>query len=138
MIEQMNQNKFSLKRFIPALLSFLLCIGAATIFHPCEAKEDGTWMHCHDVQTAVIAGSIFLTALLIGSGIIQSKRYVITMHIAAAICSGAMFFLPGIIMPMCMMHTMRCYAVMQPFVRIMSALVCIFSLLETVKNLKKE
>ena len=134
----MDQKKFSRKRFIPALLSFLLCIGTATIFQPCEAKEDGTWMHCHDVQTAVIAGSLFLTAVLIGSGIIQSKKYAITTYFAAAICSGVIFFLPGIIMPMCMMHTMRCYAVMQPFVRIMSVLVCIFSLLEAVKTFKKE
>lgn len=134
----MDQKKFSLIRFIPALLSALLLLGTATVFQPCAAKEDGTWMHCHDVQTAVIAGSLFLTALLIGSGIIQSKKYAITMYIAAAICSGVIFFLPGIIMPMCMMHTMRCYAVMQPFVRIMSALVCISSLLEMVKAFRKE
>ena len=33
--------------------------------------------------------------------------------------------IPGTLVTMCMMNTMRCYAVMQPFVRVMSVLVII-------------
>ena len=122
---------------MPAFFSLLLLFGTATVFHPCEMKEDGTWMHCHDVQTAVITGSIILTVLLAAAAVIKIIPAKLIGYGLAAISAAVLFFLPGDIMQMCMMHTMRCYAVMRPFVRIMCVLIAVsaaFLLVKTCKN----
>ena len=121
----MFQKKISLKTVMPAFFSLLLLLGTATVFHPCEMKEDGTWMHCHDVQTAVITGSIILTVLLSAAAVIKNRWVKLIGYGVTVIGAAVMFFLPGDIMEMCMMHTMRCYAVMRPFVRIMCVLTAI-------------
>lgn len=129
----MFQNKISLKALIPALFSLLLLLGTATVFHPCEMKEDGTWMHCHDAQTAIVIGGAILTVILIAAAFIQSKPAKVMMNGLSVICSIVIFLIPGTIISMCMMHTMRCYTVMQPFTRIMTAVIAIISLIQTVR-----
>ena len=121
--------------FTGAALGFLLGIGTYFIFHACEIKEDGTWMPCHDVQNAVVLGGGLLTVLFIVSAVVKNKK--IRIVGAGLIGAAVIFLLPGTLMPMCMMHTMRCYTVMQPFVRIMCALIVILSLYQTVLSIKK-
>ncbi len=123
--------------FTAAVLSFLLGIGTYFIFHACEIKEDGTWMHCHDVQNAVVLGGGLLTVLLIVSAVVRNKKIRIVLNGACLIGAAVIFLLPGTLMPMCMMHTMRCYTVMQPFVRIMCALIMILMLYQIVLSIKK-
>ena len=123
--------------FTGAALGFLLGIGTYFIFHACEIKEDGTWMPCHDVQNAVVLGGGLLTVLFIVSAVVKNKKIRIVLNGAGLIGAAVIFLLPGTLMPMCMMHTMRCYTVMQPFVRIMCALIVILSLYQTVLSIKK-
>ena len=40
---------------LPAAFSLLMAVGTATVFRACPIKEDGTWMHCHTAQNAVVA-----------------------------------------------------------------------------------
>jgi len=40
-------------------------------------------------------------------------------------------------MPMCMMHTMRCYTLFQPFVRIMAVLVACSCLIQIVQAIRE-
>ncbi len=123
--------------FTAAALGFLLSIGTHFIFHACEIKEDGTWMHCHDAQNAVVLGGSLLTVLLIAAAVVKNKKIRIVLNGAGLIGAAVIFLLPGTLMPMCMMHTMRCYTVMQPFVRIMCALIVILTLYQTVVSIKK-
>ena len=39
--------------------------------------------------------------------------------------AAGLFFVPGDIMPLCMMKTMRCHEVFQPFVRLISAVIVV-------------
>ena len=48
------------------------------------------------------------------------------------------FFIPGVICPLCMMKTMRCHTVFQPFVRIMSVLVAGSGIGALVASWKKD
>ena len=134
----MFQKRLSLKALIPALFSLLLFLGTATVFHACEMKEDGTWMHCHDVQIAVITGSVILTVLLAAVAAIKNRWIKMIGYGLSVLAAAVMFFLPGDIMQMCMMHTMRCYAVMRPFVRIMCALTAVSAVFLLIKTCKKK
>ena len=131
----MSKKKFSFS--IPAAVcSLLLSSGTATVFRACAMKEDGTWMHCHDAQRAVTLCAAVLFVLFVLAAWLKSpgaKAVLCSIGIAGSIVT---MLLPGNIMPMCMMQTMRCYAVMQPFVRLMSFLVAVCGATALVQALK--
>ena len=108
---------------VPAALSALLLAGGVTVFSACEPKPDGTWMHCHQCQNMVAGSAVGLIALYGASALVTKKPVRLALLALAAIASVVVFFIPGGICPLCMMKTMRCHTVFQPFVRIMSVLV---------------
>jgi len=108
---------------VPAALSALLLAGGVTVFSACEPKPDGTWMHCHQCQNMVAGSAVGLIALYGASALVTKKHVRLALLALAVIASVVVFFIPGGICPLCMMKTMRCHTVFQPFVRIMSVLV---------------
>ena len=129
-----------LKKTLPALLasvfSFLLSCGAATVFRACARKEDGTWMHCHDVQIAVTLCAAGLCLLFLFCARMKApagRAALCGVGIAGSIVT---LLLPGTVMPMCMMKTMRCYALMQPFVRLMCVLIAVCGVIALLQALK--
>ena len=108
---------------VPAALSALLLAGGVTVFSACEPKPDGTWMHCHQCQNMVAGSAVGLIALYGASALVTKKLVRLALLALAVIASVVVFFIPGGICPLCMMKTMRCHTVFQPFVRIMSVLV---------------
>jgi len=124
--------KISGLAMIPAILSLILSLGVMTVFRGCDKKADGTWMHCHSAQnTVVIFGIalllIFLIAMFIG------KKYVkLVLYLIGIIASIVLLFVPGPIISMCMMYTMRCYLVMRPFVRVMAVLMIVMSVINII------
>ena len=94
-------------------------------------------MHCHEAQTAIVIGGVILTVILTIAALIQSKPAKAILSGLSVICTVIIFLIPGAIISMCMMHTMRCYTVMQPFTRIMSAVIaviCLIQIFRTVRN----
>ena len=120
-----NKTTLTIQR-LALICSLLLSIGVMTVFHACAAKEDGTFMHCHDVQLVVMGiGLVLAVIYLILSKLPGAVRLVLSiLTLVASIC---LFFIPGNLMPMCMMRTMRCFSVMQPFVRIFSVLLSLLA-----------
>ena len=114
-------------KFVPAVLGLVLAIGTATLFRACAMKEDGTWMHCHTAQTAVVIMGCVMCALGLAAALSKTKSLRVAMYglLIAGACVS--FLIPGVIVSMCMMTTMRCYSVMRPFVRIMAALIAVSS-----------
>ena len=108
---------------VPAALSALLLAGGVTVFSACEPKPAGTWMHCHQCQNMVAGSAVGLIALYGASALVTKKPVRLALLALAVIASVVVFFIPGGICPLCMMKTMRCHTVFQPFVRIMSVLV---------------
>lgn len=108
---------------VPAALSALLLAGGVTVFSACEQRADGSWMHCHQCQNMVAGSAVGLIALYGASALVKNKPVRLVLLALAVIASVVVFFIPGGICPLCMMKTMRCHTVFQPFVRIMSVLV---------------
>ena len=125
---------------VPAALSALLLAGGVTVFSACEQRADGSWMHCHQCQNMVAGSAVGLIALYGASALVKNKPVRLVLLALAVIASVVVFFIPGGICPLCMMKTMRCHTVFQPFVRIMSVLVAgsgIGALVAFVKKDKK-
>ncbi|MDO4901624.1 DUF4418 family protein [Actinomyces sp.] len=108
---------------LPAALGLLLLLGVLTVFSACGPKDDGSWMRCHDCQNAVAAGAGALAVLFGAAAFVPSRAARIGLQAVGVIGAVVVFFIPGAICPMCMLRTMRCYTVFQPFVRIMTALI---------------
>ena len=109
--------------FIPAGLGLLMALGTTFVFHACERKEDGTWMHCHTAQNGAAAAGLVICLLFFIAACLKNRKAVIALNVAGIAAAVVTFLIPGVFVSMCMMQTMRCYAVMQPFVRIVSILI---------------
>ena len=123
---------------VPAALSALLLAGGVTVFSACEQRADGTWMHCHQCQNMVAGSAVGLIALYGASSLVKNKPVRLALLALAVIASVVVFFIPGGICPLCMMKTMRCHTVFQPFVRIMSVLVAGSGIGALVASFKKD
>ena len=123
---------------VPAALSALLLAGGVTVFSACEQRADGSWMHCHQCQNMVAGSAVGLIALYGASALATKKPVRLALLALAVIASVVVFFIPGGICLLCMMKTMRCHTVFQPFVRIMSVLVAGSGIGALVASFKKD
>lgn len=123
---------------VPAALSALLLAGGVTVFSACEQRADGSWMHCHQCQNMVAGSAVGLIALYGASALVKNKPVRLVLLALAVIASVVVFFIPGGICPLCMMKTMRCHTVFQPFVRIVSVLVAGSGIGALVASFKKD
>ncbi len=122
---------------MPAAVSLLLLLGVLTLFSACGRKDDGSWMRCHDARNAVAVCSAAMTAVFLLAAVMKNRLLCIILDLTGLAASAAAFMIPGVIMPMCMMHTMRCYTVMQPFVRIMTVITGLLAVRGVVRAIKK-
>ena len=111
----------------PAALiaGIILTAGVLTVFRACGPKEDGTFMHCHTVQTDAALLGVTTVILALIAMLVKNRRLAAALHLAAAVLALTAILLPGTILPMCMMNTMRCHSVMKPFVRLLGALLLV-------------
>ena len=102
-------------------LSLILAIGVATVFRPCAAKEDGSWMNCHYAGRNVMWVGIALCVVSLIRLFAKGGR--LAFDIIALLLAVLAMLIPGTLMHLCMMDTMRCVAVMKPAVTVFSALI---------------
>ncbi len=117
--------------------ALLLTVGVMSVFSACGPRDDGNWMRCHAAQSAVGCCGSGLAVLLMLAALIKKRTVRVILYSAALAGSVSTFLLPGLLMPMCMMRSMRCYTLFQPFVRIMTALIfclCVIGILRTVRD----
>ena len=124
--------KFPIASLVATIVALVLAIGVMTVFTACGPKEDGTWMHCHDVQMAIAACGAIMTVALAAATFIKAKGARIALYVVAVIVCIVVLALPSV-MPMCGMDTMRCHAVMAPAARITAVIAGVLSLVSLVQ-----
>ncbi len=127
----------TLLKLIPSGFSLLLALGSFTVFSACGIKEDGSWMRCHSAQTTVTLCAALLSAFLVLPAFIRKRALRIVLNGIGIAGSIAVFLIPGKLMPMCMMRTMRCYTLFQPFVRIMAVLIAFFCMVQIIQEIRE-
>ena len=128
----MDSKKISIVSVAAMVLALVLAIGVMTVFSACGMKEDGTWMHCHDVQIAIAVCGAVITVTLAAATFLKGKGVKMALYAVAIIGCLVVLALPSV-MPMCMVDTMRCHAVMAPAARIVAALVGVLSIVSLVQ-----
>ena len=114
-------------------LSVLMAAGVQTVFRACAQKEDGTWMHCHEVQKYLFIIGIILAMLSVLGLAVKKRTAAILLDFASIVLAAAAVLLPGTVIQMCMMDTMRCYTMMQPFARVTGGVLILVSVIDIIK-----
>ncbi|MCR5142565.1 MAG: DUF4418 family protein [Ruminococcus sp.] len=119
----MKKNILGIVEFV---LAVLLTVGSVTFFKACGG-HDGKFMLCHWSQHAVtlIGAVISIQALLR----ILLKNSGIKAGLAAGIflSAAAVISIPGKVIPLCMMDTMRCVSTFKPAVIVIASLLAVAS-----------
>ena len=116
------------------VLGVLLFCGVMTLFRACARTEEGMWMHCHTAQMSVcwlgLAAAVSSVLLLL----LKSRGAGILLHLVNIVLAAAAVLMPGTIIHMCSMTTMRCYAVMKPFALVMGVLIAAVNLIGLIRG----
>ncbi|MBQ8922181.1 MAG: DUF4418 family protein [Oscillospiraceae bacterium] len=115
-------------QIILLLMSAALCAGVKLVFHACAKPAGGMWMHCHDAENAVCGIAAGLAVLSLLMLLIKNGKIAGCIGILTAAGAAAAALVPGHIVKMCMMDTMRCHAVMKPAVIVFSVLIALLAL----------
>ena len=112
------------------VLALAFFLGLLFAFGPCGPKEDGGWMSCHWAGQAlkgVTAAMLVIALLHLLPGRAELKRGLDLAMVPLALLA---LLLPGRLIGLCMMASMRCHSVMAPAVTVFSVLILGLSLLD--------
>ena len=115
-----------------ALLCVILTAGVRIVFHACDAKEDGTWMTCHWAEMTVFAAGIAMTLQALILCLVRGKGchgIRAGLCLAIAVQSSLCALVPGAVIRLCMMESMRCQTVMRPAVLLTGLLLAVLSVI---------
>ena len=104
------------------VLNLIFFVGIQTVFAPCEARPDGSWMTCHCAGQALMGIAAALLAIAVMHLVIPRAQVKIGLSLAVILVSVLAFAVPEHLIDLCMMETMHCHTVMEPAVTILSLL----------------
>ena len=104
------------------VLNLIFFVGIQTVFAPCEARPDGSWMTCHWAGQALIGIAAALLAIAVMHLVIPRAQVKIGLSLAVIPVSVLAFAVPDHLIDLCMMETMHCHTVMEPAVTVLSLL----------------
>ncbi len=108
---------------IGAVLSgLLISIGPQSIFKPCEAKSDGSWMLCHWTAQAEIGVGLLIVVLGVLLLTFPSQQTRLGLSIAVALAGILAILFPAVLIGGCAMKTMLCQSVTFPALQVIGVL----------------
>ena len=119
------------------VLSAALLIGSLTVFAPCGAREDGSWMHCHRAGQAVSGVALSMLALAV-IRLLCGTRVKIALDAALTALCVLTALIPGPLLELCMLPDMRCRRLLAPFAAALAILTAIFALIDIFRKRKRK
>ena len=121
-----------MKQFSPGaaaalLLSVVIAVGSVSFLGPC-VHEDGSFGACHWAGQAMLGIGLLLAVLSLTALLVKDGRVRAGILFAAAAAAVLGIFVPGTLINLCGMATMRCRAVMRPAMTLLCALTAASSL----------
>ena len=131
------KSRFSVINAVLLLLSVLMTAGALTFLGPCM-HEDGSFGTCHwaGQVCAALGGALSLlslAALLVRERML--KAGLLLGMVPAALLAA---FVPGRMLPLCIMKTMRCQSVMKPAMLLLGLVITLLALIYAWSLMRKE
>lgn len=130
-----------MKQFSPGaaaalLLSAVTAAGSVSFLGPC-VHEDGSFGSCHWAGQAMLGIGLLLAALSLTALLVKDGRLRAGILFAAAAAAVLGIFVPGTLINLCGMATMRCRAVMRPAMTLLCALTAVSCLAGGIASYRK-
>lgn len=139
-MENKNRN-IGFSDLLLVLLSAVFLIGIRSFFAPCGPKEDGSWMTCHWAGQAVSGAAAVLLCLAVAHLLVRNRGVKAGLSMAMIPTAALTMLIPGKLIHMCMMQSMRCHSVMKPGVivcAVLTILAAVFDLTRQNARMKQE
>ena len=118
------------------IVLFLLClvfaVGMLTFLKTCGAKEDGSFMNCQWAWRAVTGISVLMAIQSLVMIVLRNNGIGEGISISLGLEAILALVLPGCVIPLCMMETMRCHAIMNPGVMVFGIIIAVLSAINVV------
>ena len=124
-----NNRKLVIPAAAVLVIALLSAAGVKTVFGAC-VHEDGSFGACHWAAQAVFAMNLLLAAQSLCALLfaIRNPASARGLFLAMTLTAAAAALIPGPVISLCMMASMRCRALMRPAVSILAALSAAVSL----------
>lgn len=127
----MKRKRFPALAWVRLVLALLLAIGAATFLGPCM-HEDGAFGTCHWAGQMLMGLGIVLAVQSLTSLLFADAKMREGISLSMVPVALLAALTPGVIIPLCMMETMRCNMIMRPAAMLMAALIGVLSAIDAV------
>ena len=117
------------------IISLIIAVGSVSFFGPC-VHEDGSFGACHWAGQALFGIGMLLAALNFIALVVKSEDVRRGLLIAIILTTLLGFFIPGGLISLCRMASMRCRSVMMPSVRVLCVLVLLLSVISFLNRKK--
>lgn len=118
-----------------AVFNIIFLFGSIFVFHTC-AQVDGKWMTCHYAGNIVTLLSAVCAVLSVTNLFVKLETK-IGFFISEFLIYAALIFVPGNLIPLCMMSEMQCNATSKPCTLIFAVTGILCSALNTAAVLLK-
>ena len=119
--------KLSIPAVAALMISIVIAIGSINFLSPC-IHDDGSFGTCHWAGQALFGLGILLAVQSLCALLITDSGIRLGLFLSMFFCAALTFLFPGILIDLCHMTTMRCRALMQPAIRILSILIALSAL----------
>ena len=123
--------------FIMLVLSVIFLTGIRTFFAPCGPKDDGSWMTCHWAGQAITGIAAVLFVISVIHLFVKDARIKQGLSLAMIPVALLSAVLPGNLIGLCMMDTVRCHSVMRTASVVLSVLVIAAAVFDVIVQKKK-
>ena len=117
------------------VLSVLLLAGLLTFAGPCGVHDGGTVSSCHWASRASMGVGVVLALIAIVLIFERDEGERRGLSLAAALLGVLVALMPGVIVDLCMMQTMRCHVVMRPFALVIGVLIAVVGGADLIRRL---
>ena len=130
------KNKSLITGIVFLALTLILAVGVFTVFGACEPLEDGGWMTCHWAGEAVKGVAIVLAVIAVIRLLVKDGKIKAGLSLAAVPTAVLAAIIPGHLINICGMASMRCHTHFQPAALVLGILIAVTALIDILINLK--
>ena len=128
----MKQRTFRIMDIAQLALTIVFAVGAFTFLKPCAAHDDGSWMTCHWAGEAVKGLACLLALMGAMKLCVRKPGAKLGLSLAAVPTAILTCLIPGGLIGLCMMNTMRCRSVMKPGALVFGVLIAALSAVDAI------
>ncbi|MBE6010078.1 MAG: DUF4418 family protein [Lachnospiraceae bacterium] len=131
------KERFSVLNIVTLIVSVIFLAGTLSFLKPCGPQDDGSFMSCHWAGQALAGIAVVLLVMAVLLLLLPSAESKMGAALAMVPVGILAAVIPGGLIHLCMMETMRCHAVMKPGARCFGIIIAVLAVISAVMSARK-